>query len=783
MMRLSVNPIGPWALIILGAVSVLAATWWAYRVPVRSGVSRLRWVVVGLRIVAVLLCLAALLRPSVLIAERKTESALVLMLVDSSTSMTLTDEVGGRSRWEVALETVQQARAAIERIGGASVSAERIMEEEAAGLQAQYYRFDGQLTEWEPSSNSPKDQEGDQAASRPGVGVETSDSAQDSSSPKPPEGRETALGSMLAEALRRHEGKRIAAMVVVSDGASNSGRPPLTVAEQFKARGIPITSVGLGSDRTGPEGRDIAVREIVTAPTVFVKNELQVRGTVRARGFANVPLEVELLADGVKVASTRITARGDDEILSVRDLKHVFETPGEKRLTLRVEPLDGETLRANNEVGTYLDVLKGGLAVLYLQGPNFSWEYKYLVTSLDTSPDIQVDLAVLRRPATATTSELPPDALQPGKYDVFVLGDFPARLLTTMQQRQLADRVDQGAGLIMLGGRDSLGPGGWRDTALARILPVEVHPGDGDTDPPGGIKVVPNPDALDAYVMKLASNLEESRAIWEALPPIPGASNLNRPKIGSSIWATSPDRRPLLVAQEIGLGRSMVFAGETWVWARASEASFAAHRRLWRQIILWLARKEETGENEVKLTLDRRGLRLGQKLDLTIQALDGEKTPIPDASFQAEAVRLDANGLAVPETNMPIDLYKSGAEARGSLFATGEPGEYRITATARDAQGEILGTDSARFLLIEDDRELENPAANLALLKQLASITGGEFLPPDKLGDYLEALHRDSPARFEVLTEHRIYDNWPYFLAFVTVLTLEWALRRRIGWV
>ena len=49
----------------------------------------------------------------------------------------------------------------------------------------------------------------------------------------------------------------------------------------------------------------------------------------------------------------------------------------------------------------------------------------------------------------------------------------------------------------MLGGRTSFGPGGWAQTELADILPVEIHPGDGQIEPEGGIKFVPSTTGLD----------------------------------------------------------------------------------------------------------------------------------------------------------------------------------------------------------------------------------------------------------------------------------------------
>ena len=48
-----------------------------------------------------------------------------------------------------------------------------------------------------------------------------------------------------------------------------------------------------------------------------------------------------------------------------------------------------------------MTVLKGGLNVLYLQGPHVPWEQKFWMLAVAASPDIQADLRVVRNPARA----------------------------------------------------------------------------------------------------------------------------------------------------------------------------------------------------------------------------------------------------------------------------------------------------------------------------------------------------------------------------------------------
>ena len=68
---------------------------------------------------------------------------------------------------------------------------------------------------------------------------------------------------------------------------------------------------------------------------------------------------------------------------------------------------------------------------------------------------------------------------------------------------------------MMLGGHSSFGDGGWADTPLADILPVQIHPGDGQYEPEGGIKFVPNTRGLDNYLLQVGANRTETARIWD----------------------------------------------------------------------------------------------------------------------------------------------------------------------------------------------------------------------------------------------------------------------------
>jgi uncharacterized membrane protein len=454
--------------------------------------------------------------------------------------------------------------------------------------------------------------------------------------------------------------------------------------------------------------------------------------------------------------------------------------PGEKLLTLKVTPVEGEYVASNNEQSTFVTVLSGGLNVFFLQGPNFTWDYKYLMNSIMSSESIQVDTQVIKGPAKGENGEVNDADFEPGKYNVYVLSDLPANFLAPHQQKLLADAVRKGAGFMMLGGRTSFGAGGWANTAVAEILPMEIHPNDGQLEPQGGVKFVPSAQGLIDAVLQIGANRTETARLWEMMPPILGTNRFGEPKRSANIIAetgTTPPE-PLMISMDgPEAGRVLAYGGDTWVWARASEEGRMAHRKFWRQAIFWLSHKDDQGDNQVKLTLDRRRISMGEKVEMSVTAQDAKGMPIKGLTYETKVEREGPD-----PSSEPIDLYTQGDEAKGSYPATGAPGVHRVTVVAKRGAEEI-GRDTSRFLVYQDDRELENPSADLELARQIAEITSGEAIAHEALGKYLKSIDRSAYTESLSPTEKKVWDNWPFLLIFATLLTLEWFIRKRHGWV
>ncbi len=363
------NPIGPWPVLLVAAVAVTGLTLWAYSRRLKGSDGRWRYVAVALRLLALLLCLLAALRPSVYL-EREKEAGFVAGRPGRHQHQhEIGDEVRGQSRWDVARQVVKQARDFAKTLG--------------PDLDVKFYRFDSRLGE-------PK----------AGELVEE----------LKPSGHETRLGSTMQEAQKRTENssRRLARLVILSDFANNNGSDPLEAARRLKGQGVPVVTVGLGTENAGAVHRDIKLRDIVAGPTVFVKNRLTVRGNIVAKGYAGQTLDVELFVEGqaTPVATKQIKVPDGSDVIPITGLTYTPQTPGEKQVTLKVAKQEGELVVTNNEISTFVTVLSGGLNVLFLQGSNFTWDYRFLMRAIERSPDIQVEGWVIRRPAEGEKSEI-----------------------------------------------------------------------------------------------------------------------------------------------------------------------------------------------------------------------------------------------------------------------------------------------------------------------------------------------------------------------------------------
>ncbi|MFN9267235.1 MAG: glutamine amidotransferase [Planctomycetaceae bacterium] len=741
---------GTWPTLLIG----LGLGWLLWRTT-RAATAHLapgpRSWLLGLRLASWLLLWGLACRPAIEWKQESSERGRLLLLTDRSRSMEVADGPQGLTRRDWLLRVLEESRKELDQL------------REQVDFTA--WEFDEAITEvaWPQGG--------------------------------PPVGPQTAVGDALEQVARRPTDRGLTRVLLLSDGAQRAIPPhdidPRTVTERLADRNIVVDTVCLGSTSLEGTGCDLVLEEFEVSPTVFVKNTVIASGKVRVLGAAGRELTVRLSGEptGIELpaggalkplgAPLKLKPTRGDELLPI-EVSFVAEQPGEFRLKLEVEPLPDEATNRNNSLTTYLNVLKGGISVAYF---DIERAEQKLLRRIDDSPHIRLDFKPLRQLPDGRYSAVEPTWFEPGKYDVYIVGGVAARAFDTGSLQRLALAVEQGAGLLMTGGTLAFGPGGYGASPLAAVLPVEmprsetvqgsrVDPALYANEPQ---EMVPSARGLQHFVMRLeqpAKNLEA----WHSLPPLRGVNRFAALKPGAMVLAESPGEMPLLVAQEVGRGRSLAFAGyTTYTWALSGYPE--QHQRFWEQAVLWLAHKDTQGDEPVWLKLEGRRFRPGQPVRMTFGARNPDGSLADNAVFEVAVSTPDGQSLAVSPVAGSGDA--SGVFDRGNTA-----GEYTVRVNAK-VNGQVLGLGStARFSVIDRDLELTNAVADPGLLAEIARATAGTVVRPEDFAAHVAQLKQASwtMEREKVITA-AVWDRGWWLLLATLLLGAEWWLRKRIGLV
>ncbi|MFO0840982.1 MAG: hypothetical protein U0797_01105 [Gemmataceae bacterium] len=740
--------IGPPALAGLSAATYLGT----------PGLTRRRLAaVITLRLLAFLLTLIAIARPSLGWSDEDRTTTQLFLLLDHSRSMTVQDERGKQSRWELLQKTLEQAQPALARL------------RDEQQVEVKVYRFADELHE----------------AALDDLG--------------PPDGKRTDAGAALRALFDRRDGRvALRGVLLVGDGADNGGTPALAEATRWRGAGTALSTFACGNPGTTAKENDIAVTAISTSPSPFVpmKGKLTVKLAVDARGYENTRARVRLFleADGedreVLAKDVPLPLTTGNEVTLVTDAP---AKPGEVKVKAVVESPEPDHLPLNNTIETFVTVSKEGISVLLVDRSR-AFEPQLICDALSADPRIRVTPVWVRggrAPRLRLLDEQP--------FDVILLGDVTLAQLRSLDPdapAKIRKQVERGAGLMVLGGYVNLGNGNWQGSELERLLPVDLDERE-QIDKP--VRMVPTEDGLRRarYVLRLDDHPDLHRA-WATLAKLDGMTVLKLPAKRTGlelVLAETEDRRPLLVTSpyggkpgnEAGAARVLVFGGDTtYRWVRGEEGQ-RLHERFWRQVVVWLARQEDA-EGTLWVRPDVRRLPVRSELGFAVGLRGkGGGPDVRDGKFEVEVVGPDG-------TRSPVPLMRSPTQTRGVFGGTKQPGVYRITVKGegKDPSGGVVsGESSARVIVYDEDVEMARPAADPEFLKKLAAAGGGEALRVEQLADYLNRLAEQplehGQARMELRPDWRTTSRSPFlvwfFVTFCVVVSLEWGLRRRWGMV
>ncbi len=600
----------------------------------------------------------------------------------------------------------------------------------------------------------------------------------------PATGDETRLGDALRSVLDDVGRDPLAGIIVVSDGRVNGGRPLDEVAEQLAVTNqAPIHAVGVGRAQLV---KNYAVEEFRAPKVVEVGFPLQLESKVvlsGIRGAAKVTLERSTL-DGQHRTVVEERQLHREGLHFEARLRFIDKLPrkGVFRYTLKVSRNAEEIRHDDNENSVVVRGAEEEKRVLLLGG-NATYEFQYLRNFADRDDGILFSSWLTNadrdfpQDGDVPIQVLPETAQDLAEYDVVILVDPDARSLTPIFLDGLTDFVaEQGGGLVYVASEVNTPSIALdrRFLTLRILLPVHLGSTRQESDGPYVEPWRPRltPQGQEHPICRLVDDPRTNRRLWARLPPFyylhAGA------KLRPAAVALADSRRGSVVVavQRVGFGQTVYLGSDDFYRWREVEG---CHERFWAGILRHLATgKYDAGTRHVTLETDRDLYRQGETVRVTVQMVDAKRRPVELARVDV-AIRHTEMGEKAVKNERPrewaVRLAPDGARAGqySGLFRPPFRGHYSVTV---GSQAE------ARFDVVPQAREWEDPSPDFVALETLALESGGSFTTLEGLDSVAAKIPQTSVTEVLGRRAVAVWDSSALMILFCCILSVEWVLRK-----
>ncbi|HCJ66200.1 MAG TPA: hypothetical protein DHV62_02445, partial [Elusimicrobia bacterium] len=418
-----------------------------------------------------------------------------------------------------------------------------------------------------------------------------------------------------------------------------------------------------------------------------------------------------------------------------------------------------------------------------------NYEYAFIRNILKSDPTIElVSFVILRNPENIAF--VPDDQLSlipfPAheifikelyNYDLVIIENFTYHRFGILSQ--YLDNLhrfvnEKGGGLIMIGGDNAFGRGGYKGTPIEDLLPVEIYNPHQEKIIPGLFRM--QVENYQHPIMNLGNTLTETMHIWQGMPELDGFNQLGKAKPGATILGFHPQgKTPILAVWDKGKGRVFIITSNTtWHWPlelSKEGKSQEVYNHFWQRVVRWLIRAEEM--KPIRIVLEKKKFLEDEKIPVEIRIYDKnyqllKKTKVKFylSDRKNKTIYLSDRLQILPEGGYWTELTLD------------ELGEYTLSVEAWD-KGVYLGEEKIYFQ-VSSVGEKDKFMLNEALLENLAKMSGGEYIHLAKF----DPENIKIPGIDKLTRIKRRINLWnqPYFYFLICLFLIsEWYLRRRSG--
>jgi len=598
----------------------------------------------------------------------------------------------------------------------------------------------------------------------------------------------THIGDSLKQVVEDAQSLPIGAVVLMSDGADNSGGIDLTTISDIRRQRIPVHTIGLGREKMA---RDLEITDVEIAQRALPDARLAATVHLHQHGYAGQKVRVSV-KDGSKLLSSQEITLKQDGIEQIEQVLFNVGSAGVKTIETSVDPLPNEENPRNNHLTRLVNVDQRKPRALYFDGEP-RWEFKFLKRAVED--DRNLDLMTIVRTTenkTYTQGGLSRDELKDGfptkveelfAFEGLILGSVDAPYLKPQQQELIRQFVDRrGGGLLFLGGKDSLADGGWGKSPLKDLLPTTLP----DVDKEKGRKTFFRVGAdveltaagRESLITRIEENPDKNVERWKKLPYIMNFQDPGQAKPGATVLVLATPREGggtkvnLLITQPFGRGRTAIFAtGGSWRWQMLQPVADMSHETFYRQLLRWLV-----SDTPRRVTASTPKQLLADETNVKLRAEVRDTTYLPAGDATVEAHITGPEGITESLDMRPEPLEQGVYTAD---WTTPKPGAYLVDIVAKHGQ-EDLGHDMLTFRREDGVAESFHVEQNKELLEKLSSETGGRYYKPNEASRLGKDINY-SEAGITIRETRDLWDMPVVFLAIVLLRMIEWLLRRKWG--
>ncbi len=559
-------------------------------------------------------------------------------------------------------------------------------------------------------------------------------------------GNKSNLSLIFDEAINTYKNRNLAAIVLASDGISNTGRELSDYVQLMKN---PVYTVLMGDSI--PQ-RDIRIQNIVHNEIVYKKNDFIVDIRIKAYDLANQLANISIVREGKTIYNTKEKISSKNESISIK-AKLNADVGGYQKYTVKIDPIGQEKNISNNTSNFYIEVIENKQKIALIAAAAHP-DLAAIKQSIEKNENYQVELILADQVNTNKLKD----------FQLLILHQLPTAFASGNDIFKYIQNNNTPVWMIV---------GNQTYVDLFNKLNFGIRVGGYKNNPNEVFPKISN--EFQGFVLD-----ERWNEFINELPPLQSPygnyaiDNASQKLFTQKIGSVSTDQA-LLVFNNAGSRKAILMGEGIWRW-KITENKLTSKSELiddlCSKIIQYLSSKDDK-----------------RKFKVYIQNKNIEESD--EIIFRAELYNDSYEAVNTPEVSLnirnknnkiyPFSFNKTENQYELNIGALPE-GSYSYDASTMLSSNKYSA--SGKFNVIKLNLEELNTVADFDNLRNLSELTGAKAFRATELEKLkVELLNNENFKTLsyeENKTDELINLKW-IFVLILLLLSFEWVIRKYLG--